>query len=143
MVQRSQPCVAALSARAALLVPGVGGPNAAYIAAFGGNIVRGEKTADGLEYRLAAGLALGSWTIPFVATKLCGMKDAAKHKRLARHSPTSSFAGVQLFGVLAGRVVSGAAVFNPSDFGGNDLARVGDLVVDFVLDPALWRDLNG
>jgi hypothetical protein len=81
--------------------------------------------------------------IAFVATKLCGMKDAAKHKRLARHSPTSSFAGVQLFGVLAGRVVSGAAVFNPSDFGGNDLARVGDLVVDFVLDPALWRDLNG
>jgi hypothetical protein len=78
-----------------------------------------------LEYRLAAGVALGSWTIAFVATKLCGMKDAAKHKRLARHSPTSSFAGVQLFGVLAGRVVSVAAVFNPSDF------------VHFVLDPPI------
>ena len=70
----------------------------------------------------------------------------ARCRRRASHTwriATYSFAGLKLFSVLAGRVVSGAAVFNPSDFGGNDLARVGDLVVDFVLDPALWRDLNG
>ena len=62
---------------------------------------------------------------------------------LARYSSTSSFAGVQLFGVLAERVVSGAAVFNPSDLGGDDVARFSDFVIHFVLDPALWRDLNG
>ena len=53
-----------------------------------------------------------------------------------------SFARVQPFSVLAGRVVSGAAVFNPSDFGGNDLSPFRDLVIHFALDPALWRDLD-
>jgi hypothetical protein len=54
----------------------------------------------------------------------------------------SSFARVQPFSVLAGRVVSGAAVFNPSDFGGNDLSPFRDLVIRFALDPALWRNLD-
>jgi len=46
-----------------------------------------------------------------------------------------SLAGVKFLGHVTGRLVSGAAIFNPSHFGGEDFALFGNFVVHFALHP--------
>ena len=58
-------------------------------------------------------------------------------------SASLSFARVQPFRVPADRFVADAAVFNPPHLGRDNLARTADFFVCFVLNPTLWRDLNG